>query len=70
MDLEFTVVVHCLEVQHQVQFQKCVSFVGQQCAYSKVLEMSILMLWEVAIQKINREYRELVRATVEFSLSM
>ena len=70
MDLEFYDDDHLLDDQHHELIQKLVAFCGQQLALPNDTEMSITIVGDDAIQKINREYRDTDRATDVISFAI
>lgn len=70
MDLEFYDDDHLLDDQHHELIQKLVAFCGQQLAIPDDTEMSITIVGDDAIQKINREYRDTDRATDVISFAI
>lgn len=70
MDLEFYDDDHLLDDQHHELIQKLVAFCGQQLALPDDTEMSITIVGDDAIQKINREYRDTDRATDVISFAI
>ena len=56
--------------QHHELIQKLVAFCGQQLALPNDTEMSITIVGDDAIQKINREYRDTDRATDVISFAI
>ena len=59
-----------LDDQHHELIQKLVAFCGQQLALPNDTEMSITIVGDDAIQKINREYRDTDRATDVISFAI